>query len=404
VGGVDVTITSADTTSAAVAAKVAAALRASPLYDLNSGRNITHASGSSVVNVDFSMDDGDVGAMEFLPGTTALIGMVDVSQEFTTTAPGTGVFAKVNENIVAGRAMSASSVVSGVVRINGYASADITSVLNNTRETRARVVEAINAITQRTGVKAIDTGSDAKGITLVAQDGRNIEVTFETSANASIFGDRIGLNQGVQASTISLESKIQTPVVLTSSTTGDITRAGLIEGNFTKNQSVFNTAVRQTVEAPTAQVAAVTVTGTAGITGTYSVRINGTTFSTATAGTPQAKRDALITAINANLDLGVTATAGNAVGELRLTANVAGTSFTLTTSADSTATGSISSTRPTSTATAAPNGSSPGFGVSEASPVMWPPRRAAGSIPTPPPATRQKTSRPSSTEVLQTSR
>jgi flagellin len=344
VGGVDVTITSADTTSAAVAAKVAAALRASPLYDLNSGRNITHASGSSVVNVDFSMDDGDVGAMEFLPGTTALIGMVDVSQEFTTTAPGTGVFAKVNENIVAGRAMSASSVVSGVVRINGYASADITSVLNNTRETRARVVEAINAITQRTGVKAIDTGSDAKGITLVAQDGRNIEVTFETSANASIFGDRIGLNQGVQASTISLESKIQTPVVLTSSTTGDITRAGLIEGNFTKNQSVFNTAVRQTVEAPTAQVAAVTVTGTAAITGTYSVSINGTTFSTATAGTPQAKRDALITAINADTDLGVTATAGNAVGELRLTANVAGTSFTLTTSADSTATGSISST------------------------------------------------------------
>ena len=344
VGGVDVTITSADTTSAAVAAKVAAALRASPLYDLNSGRDITHASGSSVVNVDYSMDDGDVGAMEFLPGTTALIGMVDVSQEFTTTAPGTGVFAKVNENIVAGRAMSASSVVSGVVRINGYASADITSVLNNTRETRARVVEAINAITQRTGVKAIDTGSDAKGITLVAQDGRNIEVTFETTANASIFGDRIGLNQGVQASTISLESKIQTPVVLTSSTTGDITRAGLVEGNFTKNQSVFNTAVRQTVEAPTAQVAAVTVTGTAGITGTYSVSINGTTFSTATAGTPQAKRDALITAINADTDLGVTATAGNAVGELRLTANVAGTSFTLTTSADSTATGSISST------------------------------------------------------------
>jgi flagellin len=344
VGGVDVTITSADTTSAAVAAKVAAALRASPLYDLNSGRNITHASGSSVVNVDFSMNDGDVGAMEFLPGTTALIGMVDVSQEFTTTAPGTGVFAKVNENIVAGRAMSASSVVSGVVRINGYASADITSVLNNTRETRARVVEAINAITQRTGVKAIDTGSDAKGITLVAQDGRNIEVTFETSANASIFGDRIGLNQGVQASTISLESKIQTPVVLTSSTTGDITRAGLIEGNFTKNQSVFNTAVRAVVEAPTAQVAAVTLAGSSSIAGMYAVSINGQTFSTSIGGSPEAVRDALIDEINDVLDLGVTATKGNTVGELRLTANIPGTSFTLSTSRGSSADGTISST------------------------------------------------------------
>jgi len=343
VGGVTVSVTSADTTSAAVAAKVAAALRASPLYNLDSGRNVSHASGSSVVTVDFSMDDGDVGAMEFLPGTTALIGIVDVSQEYTTTAPGTGVFAKVNENIMAGRSMSAESVVSGVVRINGYASADITTILNNTRETRLQVVNAINAITLRTGVRAVDTGSDAKGITLVAQDGRNIEVTFETSANASVFGGRIGLSEGVQASTISLESKIETPVVLTSSTTGDIARAGLLEGNFTKNQSVFNTAARATVEPPVAQVAAVTISGTAAITGTYSVSINGTTFSTSVEGTPMAKRNDLITKINNDTDLGVTATAGNTVGELLLTANRAGTAFTLTTSTSTTATGSVSS-------------------------------------------------------------
>jgi len=342
VGGVDVTITSAETTSAAVAAKVAAALRASPLYDLNTGRNVSHASGSSVITVDFSMNDGDVGTMEFLPGTSSLIGVVDVVQQYTTTAPGTGVFAKVNENVVTGRAMSATSEVTGVVRINGYASADITTVLNNTRETRTRVVEAINAISHRTGVKAIDTGSDAKGVMLVAQDGRNIEVTFETSSNATIFANRIGLNQGVQASTISLESKIQTPVVLTSSTTGDISRAGLIEGNFTKNQSVFNTAPRERVEPPRAQVVSVGIGSTANVTGTYSVTVNGISFSASAAGSSQDKRDALVAAINANTELGVIASKGNLTGELLLTAERAGTSFTLTTSTGTTANVSIS--------------------------------------------------------------
>ena len=353
VGGVNVTVTSAETTSAAVAAKVAAALRASTLYDLNSGRNVSHASGSSVVTVDYAMADGDVGTMEFLPGTSGLIGVVDVSQEFTTTAPGTGVYAKVNENIVAGRSMSASSVVTGVVWINGYSSADITTVLNNTRETRSRVVEAINAVTNRTGVRAIDTGSDAKGITLVARDGRNVEVTFETTANASIFADRIGLSEGVQASTLSLESKIDTPVVLTASTTGDITRAGFLEGNFTQNRSVFNTATREKVEAPTAQVSGVTISGSASTTATYSVSVNGTTFSSTGIGEAQDIRSALVTAINAVSDLGVTASAGLGVGELRLTANTPGTSFTLSTSTSTGASASVSSLTATANETAA---------------------------------------------------
>jgi len=137
-----------------------------------------------------------------------------------------------------GRAMSGTSVVKGTVFINGYASADITTVLNNSRETRANVVRAINLISDKTGVKAIDTGVDAKGITLTAADGRNIEVSFETNANADDFGSRIGLRKGVQSSTISLESKIPAPVVLTSDSTGDIKRAGLITGNFSKNEAL----------------------------------------------------------------------------------------------------------------------------------------------------------------------
>jgi flagellin len=344
VAGVDVTITEKEDTSVKAAAKIAAALKASHLFEVNTGRVVSYASGGSVINIDYPTSEGDVGTIEILPGATGLVGIADVIQEYTTSAPGTGVFAKVNQNLVTGQAMDASSIVTGVVRINGFTSAEITTSLNNTRETRLTVVAAINAVSHKTGVKAIDTGFDSKGITLVAQDGRNVEVSFETDFNKSLFGQRIGLRDGVQASTISLESKIQNPVVLSSATTGDITRAGLIEGNFTKNQSVYNTFTREVVESSVAQVNAVTITsGTAGVPSTYSIVINGTAFTSAAAdAVPQTHRDDLVSKINANSTLGVTASKGRGVGEILLTANNAGTAFTLTTAKSGT--GSIDST------------------------------------------------------------
>jgi flagellin len=353
VAGVDVTITEQEDTAVKAATKIAAALRASHLFSTETGRVVSHASGGSVLNIDFPISEGNVGSIEILPGTTGLVGVVDVIQEFTTSAPGTGVFAKVNENVVTGQAMSAESVVSGVVFINGYASATINTSLNNTRETRQTVVEAINAISFRTGVKAIDTGYDSKGITLVAQDGRNIEVSFETDSNREVFGERIGLRQGVQASTISLESKINNPVVLTSSTLGDINRVGFIEGNFTKNQAVYNSAPRAIVEPPTAQVVGVTVSGDQGEGDGYTVTINGVPVTVAgfdadgnaittvngediSFDSPEGIRDALITAINSTPELVgvVQASAGNIVGELRISAVIAGTPFTYSVSAD----------------------------------------------------------------------
>ena len=350
VGGVDVTITAAEDTAVKAAAKISAALKSSPLYEVNTGRIVSYANGGSVISIDYPVKEGNVGAIEVLPGTTGLTGIVDVAQEYTVAAPGTGVYAKVNENVMSGQEMSASSVASGVVWVNGYASANITTVLNNTRETRENVVAAINAISSRTGVKAIDTGFDSKGITLVAADGRNIEVEFETTFNAGLFGERIGLREGVQASTISLESKIQTPVVLTSSTTGDITRAGLTEGNFTKNQSVYNSAPRERVSPPVAQVNAVTVSGTVAASETYTVVINGTSIThTATTTSAQDVRSALVTAINNDATLGVTATVGRTTGELLITANNPGTSFTLSTTTNSAA-GAMASTTVTENA------------------------------------------------------
>jgi flagellin len=213
VGGVAIQLTSAENTSVLAASKIAQSLRNSTAFGASSGRVINYAPGGSTISIDFPVVDRNVAKTEVLPGTTGISAIVDTTQEYTTMRPGTGVYAKVNENVFTGQEMSAESSVEGVVFINGYASADITTVLNNTRATRQQVVSAINTISAKTGVKAIDTGYDSKGITLVAADGRNIEVLFETNENSDVFGERIGLRQGVHSATYSLESKINTKFV-----------------------------------------------------------------------------------------------------------------------------------------------------------------------------------------------
>lgn len=350
VGGVSVTLDALDTTSAAASAKIAAALQASPLYGGNTGRNVTYIPGNSNISISYAPSEGNVGKTVVQSGSTNLVGIVDTTEEYFVASQGTGVFAKVNENHMSGIAMSGTSVLNGVVFVNGFASASISTVLNNPRETRTLVAKAINMISDKTGVKAIDTGSDTKGITLVAKDGRNIEVSFETTANAEDFGARIGMRQGVQSSTLSLESKIPTPVVLTSDATGDITRAGLVQGNFTRNQAVANTSVRPIVDPAVAQLDRVLFAGAPTAAGEiYSVTVNGTTFSYETVAgatnlTAQKVRDELVTKINANTDLPVTAKAGRSIGEILLESDVPGTSFTIATSKSSGAAATVTTT------------------------------------------------------------
>lgn len=353
IGGVAVQITAAESTSVLATAKIAATLKSSTAFGVESGRSVRYAPGSTTLVIDFAANEGDVAKLTMSPGSTTLNGLVETTRTHSTMLPGTGVYAKVNENVLTGRAMSAESVATGTVFINGFASADITTTLNNTRQTRSSVVAAINAISDRTGVKAIDTGFDSQGVTLLATDGRNIEVRFETDSNSDLFGKRIGLREGVQSSTISLESRVQAPVVLTSSATGDISRAGLIEGNFTKNQSVFNTDMRAPVVMPQAQLEAITIDDGALVDGEiFSVTINGYTFeaevdSTANPAieTAQDIRDALVEAINTKASvMGVTASAGRSISELTLSANTAGTPFTYSVETDS-----VAATMPTQT-------------------------------------------------------
>ena len=71
------------------------------------------------------------------------------------------------------------------------------STTTDAAQTRAAISQAINAVADQTGVKAIDTESGATGVNLVAEDGRNITLTFDTT-------DLTGLDQNTFASATGL--------------------------------------------------------------------------------------------------------------------------------------------------------------------------------------------------------
>jgi flagellin len=243
----------------------------------------------------------------------------------------TGVMAKVNENIMTGTAMTRGPEVSGRITINGETTKLVTSVPNNPEETRRRLVFAINAISEKTGVTAINAGADERGMTLVAKDGRNIEISFETGSDAQTFGSRMGLRQGVQTASISLEAKIGEPLSLTSETLGSIERSGFRAGAYSENQSVFQTSLRPPLQPSVAQVQAVRIDGPVSRHVTQ-ILINDTLISTTSSNrvNEQDVRDDLITAINnASATLGVSAARGRTEYELLLTASTPGIPFTI---------------------------------------------------------------------------
>jgi len=347
IGGISVLMTAIENSVATATTKIASALAASAQYGTQSGRYISYTPGASSFQINYSTSEGDVAPIQIVTTGSNLMSSVQEAQKYTPLSLGTGVQAKVNVNVFSGQAMQSNASILGTVKINGYATADVKTTINNPQQTRDDVMASINRMSYKTGVKAINTGSDLKGVTLIAEDGRNIEVSIESSSGDQLFAKQVGLRTGVQSSTISLESKIPAPVVLSSSITGDINRAGLTSGNFTANQAVYSTVQRASVEYNSPQVCSINLGGSwATASQSASVNINGTPFNyttTNSSATPQSIRSNLITQINANQTLGVTASLGCTTGDILLTSNNEGIPFTVSTSKSS-ITGTISNT------------------------------------------------------------
>jgi len=94
-----------------------------------------------------------------------------------TSEEETGVHATANNNTVPGSDMaSATGTGAGVITLNNIEISVNTGGLDLASD-RASVVAAINAKSEQTGVMAIDSGDDATGVILEAEDGRNITLS-----------------------------------------------------------------------------------------------------------------------------------------------------------------------------------------------------------------------------------
>ena len=199
----------------------------------------------------------------------------------------TGVTAEVNANTVGGSVQTAAAAsADGTVTINGVAIA--VSVTTDAASTRASVTEAINAVSEQTGVTAINSGEDGNGVTLEAADGRNVELALAglTAANTGLAA------AGTYEGTFTLVAEGEFTIDGGDGAGfADLTNSGLTAGTY---QGGTSAAVSETVTATTAASTQATGTNT-DIVGTaltdidtsvavgISVTVDGTTTALASA-------------------------------------------------------------------------------------------------------------------------
>ncbi len=130
-----------------------------------------------------------------------------------------GVTAEPNQNLINGSDMTsttAGTTLTGTLLINGITTTSLTLDADNPEFSRLNVVNAVNAITGQTGVTAIDTGSDAAGVQLLAADGRNISYEFvpvpAIALTARLDGDAI-FNFAAAPVTFTITNNSTIPVV-----------------------------------------------------------------------------------------------------------------------------------------------------------------------------------------------
>lgn len=235
----------------------------------------------------------------------------------------TGVTAVVDTNTVAGTTMTAAAAT-GTVTINGTSIAVQTTASTST--SRASVVASINAVSELTGVTAIDTGDDALGVTLSAVDGRNVTVAFGTVTAAST-----GLAAAdTYAGSVTLVANSDVSSIEISGT--NVANAGLVAGSYTSGVSSASSKVVTAADG-TEAAAAVLNAGDMVINGVTIAAANAADDTASFAATTSLKAGsaiAIAAAINKSTSAtGVTATANANVIEGTQGTAVAG-SATLT--------------------------------------------------------------------------
>lgn len=145
----------------------------------------------------------------------------------------TGVVAQVNSNVVTGTTMDGSAAT-GTININGTDFAVTTTA--DKASTRAAMVSIINQKSGETGVVAIDTGDDRRGVQLMAEDGRNISITFDTVTDAGT-----GITTGDHYGSYTLTSDREINISRGSNdTVSGLQNAGLREGIYSTQEATIS--------------------------------------------------------------------------------------------------------------------------------------------------------------------
>lgn len=213
----------------------------------------------------------------------------------------TGVRAFVNDNVAAGSAMTGAATT-GNITLNGVEIEISTS--SDTNASRASVVQAINSFAEQTGIRAVDTGSSANGVQLIAEDGRNIDLQFTGDA-----GDPTAASTGLGEAktyyggyTLIADGAVKEITITGGNGTGrgDLANAGLTAGTYTRSvasgvsevqdktfvegslsvdDTLFNTSIVGSVAADTFADASQTYTYAVNVDGeqVYSTPLSGTT-------------------------------------------------------------------------------------------------------------------------------
>jgi len=141
----------------------------------------------------------------------------------------TGVTATVDTNTARGNTMTAAAM-SGNMTINGITTANFVTT-TDAAHSRAVTVAAINEISARTGVVAVDTGDNTTGVNLVAADGRNIDASVSGGMTSAASGILTATNYGGYT----LHSS--KAITIGAGTTGDEENGGFSLGTFGKGES-----------------------------------------------------------------------------------------------------------------------------------------------------------------------
>ena len=148
---------------------------------------------------------------------------------FNLVSDKTGVTAVVNENIAAANVAQASGGGTVGGTINGVSIATFQTQSSDYSANRTMLVNAINAVSAQTGVKAVDTGvtgsADGGGVQLVAEDGRNIVVDLTN-------GNQAGFSSTASTFVGEFTLKSDKEIVVTRGTDDKLSKSGLTVGNY----------------------------------------------------------------------------------------------------------------------------------------------------------------------------